>query len=55
MKSTILAILGIAFMIISMLIMMNAKVALIVTIVLWLVLTFMSVFVRHKARENIEK
>lgn len=54
MKSTILGILGIVFMIISMLIMMNVKVALVVTLVLWLALTFMSLIVRYKSKKNLE-
>ena len=51
-KPNILNILGIVFMIISILIMMNSKVALAVTITLWFALTFMSVVARIKAKKN---
>lgn len=54
MKSTILAVLGIVFMIISMLIMMNDKVALIVTMTLWFVFIGMSLISRYKERKNKE-
>lgn len=54
MKSTILAVLGIVFMIISMLIMMNDKVALIVTMTLWFVFIGMSLISRYKERKNME-
>ena len=50
-KENILNILGIIFMIISILIMMNSKVALGVAITLWLVFTFMSLVTRIKAKK----
>lgn len=50
-KENNLNILGIVFMIISILIMMNSKVALGVTITLWLVFTFMSLATRIKAKK----
>ncbi len=55
MKSNILAILGIVFMIISMLIMTNEKIALCVTLTLWLVLTFLSLIVRYKSKKKPEE
>jgi len=46
----VLNIFGIIFMIVSMLIMMDSKVALVVTITLWIALTFASLIIRIRAK-----
>ncbi len=51
-KTNILAILGIVFMIISLLIMMNSSLALIVTMFLWIFLTFMSLIINYKEKRK---
>jgi len=51
-KSTILACLGILFMFISMLIMANEKIAVCVTVTLWLTLTILSFIVQCRSEKN---
>lgn len=51
-KSVMFASIGVVFMIMSMLIMMNAKVALIMSICLWLVFSLLSLFIKHKDKES---
>ena len=54
-KTNYLIILGIVFMIISLLIMMNPTLALIVTLFLWILLTFMSLIINYREKRKTDR
>ena len=53
-KTNYLIILGIVFMIISLLIMMNPTLALLVTLFLWILLTFMSLIINYREKRKTD-